>query len=117
MTEEFERLIKQLADAVLLKVASELGTRTWVSAEFDARFDPRDNSWLGKIRVAETGSSISSIGLTADMSLALVHLEQHRQLGPDEWYGVRVIVSPDRRCEVNLNYDPECARDASFFGT
>lgn len=56
-----------------------------------------------------------SIGESTDMSLALIDLEDHRQIGPNEWYGIWLTVSPDRRCNIKLNYDPECARDTSFF--
>jgi len=117
MTEEFERLIKQLADAVLSQVASELDQGTWANAYFDARFDAQEKSWLGKLRITKADTGILSIGVSTELSLILIDLEQHRHLGPDDWYGVLVSVTPDRRCQVKLNYDPECAHGASFFET
>jgi hypothetical protein len=33
----------------------------------------------------------------------------------DQWYGLKLLINPDGKCEVEFNYDPECALDETFF--
>jgi hypothetical protein len=33
---------------------------------------------------------------------------------PKKWYGVKIIVYPDGKCETEFNHDPECAFEATF---
>lgn len=114
MTNDFESLIKRLADSTYSQVESEVGTSKWSTAFLDARFNKQERSWLGKIRATNDDGADVSISLNSDISLALVYLKAFRGEGANEWYGILLNVWPDRRCVVKLNYDSNCATDKSF---
>ena len=115
MTEEFESLIKQLGEATFAQAEVELGSGTWSRACLDARFDKQEESWVGKVRATKYDGSSVSVSMSTEMYYSLVFLEPHRGTGDGEWYGMQVTVWPDRRCVVNLNYEPHCASDESFY--
>jgi hypothetical protein len=34
---------------------------------------------------------------------------------PHVWYGLKIAVHPDGKCQIEFNYDPDCASDRTFF--
>lgn len=117
LTEEFDRLIKQLGEAVCHRVESQMAGKEWISASLDVRYEGSGGSWLSKIRAVTTDRSYVSVKMNNDIDLVLISLETRRKLFGAEWYGLLLTVGADRRCEIKLNYDPACSQDESFFQT
>lgn len=87
----------------------------WVTAALDARYFAEGCGWIAKIRVALPGGQTGSIKLRGEISQTLNDLGEARAEGKDRWYGIQMRVSATGECETNIDYDPRCAEDESFF--
>jgi len=114
MNEEFERLIRQLGEAVHHRVASKLAGRDWVCASLDVRYDSTGTSWLSKLRATRSDGESVSVQMSDDIDVCLISLNSFRKSFGDEWYGIFLTVEIDRRCQIKLNYD---LVDNSFYET
>jgi hypothetical protein len=112
----FEQAIRQLADAVYRTVASEMAAREWSYAVLEVRYNRQGSTWLSKIRATTPGGGTVSIRMNNDVDLVLISLNaMRRTAAQDEWYGLSLNVDRGRQCTIDLNYDPSCHEDASFF--
>jgi hypothetical protein len=117
MSEEFERLIRQLGEALHHQVDSDLAGRDWVSAFLDVRYEKNGESWLSKVRAVRSDGESVSVKMRNDIDVCLISLNSFRKSFGDEWYGIVLTVESDRRCQIELNYDPACSEDQSFYDT
>jgi hypothetical protein len=117
MSEEFERLIRQLGEAVHHQVDSDLAGRDWVHAFLDVRYQRTGESWRSKIRAMRFDGEFVSVKMSNDIDVCLISLNFFRKSFGDEWYGIVLTVESDRRCQIKLNYDPDCSLGESFYDT
>ena len=87
----------------------------WVAVVLDARFRDADGSILDKVRVERADGSLTSISLPVQGTLRLIEMGQARPTGPDRWHGLLLRVTAEGECEMQFNYDPACAEDATFY--
>lgn len=116
MNVEAEALLRQLAGLLSQRVHDEMQGQPWSQSFLDTRFDGR-GGFSTKIRTVTSSSDLHSIGMTTEISLVLIELDQCRRDFGSEWFGIIVTVSADDRCSVDFNYDPNCADDETFFDT
>lgn len=115
MTEELEKLLKRLGQAVTADVESGVGSKAWVHASLDARYHQSDGSVLGKLRVQFQNGEAGSCRTGSDTSLCLILLNDLRQSVGEEWFGLLLTVTPVGHCDAKFDYDPECSEDSSFW--
>jgi hypothetical protein len=88
----------------------------WTHATLDVRFDKHGASWLTKLRVATPLGTTISLKMNNDIDLLLITLNSIRAtVFEHEWYGLLLDIDTERHCNINLNYDPNCSEDATFY--
>lgn len=115
MNDAFRRVIGELGQSLWTTVVNEIGAENWDRATLDVRFTPNENSWMSKIRATQEDMVERSIGMSNLIDQHLFELSAMRDCLGETWYGLVVSVTRDRECSVNLNYDPRCAEDETFF--
>ncbi|MGE3803602.1 MAG: hypothetical protein AB7K24_02900 [Gemmataceae bacterium] len=112
--DDFENLLRSLADALFQQAESHLQDQTWRAIALDVRFD-HQGGFNYKIRAA-TASASPPITMPASMTLLVLSLDAlRRQLPQDQWHGFLLTVTADQQCEMTFNYDPNCADDPTFY--
>jgi hypothetical protein len=114
--DEFTNVIQQLAEKLRQRVVEQLLGRKWRLALLDVRYDKPGKSWLSKIRVTPPRGGTVSVHMNGDIQLTLEALNTMRRvLTRDKWYGLLMEIDSKGRCKTQLNYDPNCSKDQSFF--
>jgi hypothetical protein len=115
LNSEFEVLIRRLSQAVVDQIKSEIPGTTWDRAILDVRYAENGSSWLSKLRAMTPCGDDISVELNHDIDRCLILLNSFRKSFGDEWFGLLLTIHADQRCEMKLNYDPNCSEDDSFF--
>src|ERR1700733_4947710 len=105
MTNEFETLIRQLGEAVYNQVSSAMEGKIWESCFLDVRYDNKGSSWLSRIRVLISDGRILSVKMSNEIDIILISLNSQRRIFTEEWFGIILNILPDKRCEIELNYN------------
>ncbi len=111
---EFDRAIRKLGEAFHAWVEAQMFERPWKSAAIDIRFAPDGSSWYHRTRVATYEGAIP-LGMSPDVNIVLIGLNQMRRAFKTPWYGIKLEVDSKRKATVTYNHDPNCADDAAFF--
>jgi hypothetical protein len=112
--EDFENLLRSLARGLIRQGESELQRQPWLAIVLDVRFD-HQGGFIDKIRAATSNGAVS-VSMPTDMALLVLSLDSLRcELLDDRWYGFRLTVSANQQCDMEYNYDPNCADDPTFY--
>ena len=112
----FNEAIKQIAEAVYRAIESDKKNGQWSHAILSVCFDRSGSSWISKIRVHTPHGINAAIKTSNDIELALIALNAMRAtIFEHEWFGLQVNVDAERHCKINLNYDPRCFEDKTFY--
>ena len=110
MTEEFETLIRQLAGDTFEQACAQMAGAPWEYASLDVRFTG-DGSFWSKIRVTTVAEANVDLESKNSISIALIELDSQREMLADKWHEMKLLVYPDRRCDIRLNYDANNLED------
>jgi len=114
---QFNGILQQMAGLVLSTVESELKKKKWRLAFIDARAPVEGGSCISKLRVILTdGSIIRTMDAPAQVNFRFLEvLDIKDQLFPDRWYGFKLTIFPDGKCETEFNYNANCVNDPDFY--
>ncbi len=118
LVRQLGRLIRAEADKAiaLKKSAAKAKAPAWVSAFVDARWFSDAEGWSAKFRVLLPNGSQHSVRTTDEMDTLLDKLRGVRKEDSSaEWYGLKVTVTPDGAVTTELNNDPNCVVDPTWF--
>lgn len=118
--DQLNSVLDQIANVLLVATQEEMGGDTWDLAFLDVRGSATSQSLSEKYRIKRAdGSLINTLDSPDDLMLPLREVFNLRdEVCPDKkWYGLLVTVFPDKKCEVEFNYDPNCKNDKTFYDT
>ena len=126
--EDFEALIKELAQVTVAHVNKELRRKKWglKSAKWKSAFaeenggenntDPR----VGKFRVVlPNGKVFAKLDLPIEGADVMVRIWRIKDqvFAKKKWYGLKVTVKPDGEYQCEFTYDPRCLGNLDFFNS
>jgi hypothetical protein len=88
----------------------------WLSGKLTVVSAPDISSWTKKLRLdllAKQGVSVSISERLSDAIGAMIE-SKHGYFEP-VWYGFTMTISSDGSCAIDLNYNPDCEDDPSFY--
>jgi hypothetical protein len=107
--------LRELARELFAEVSRKCGSQ-WKVVTFDVRVDPTGDSWNSRIRVVSEGGERKSITVTNALDGIVIRLVELRSTSPSfAWFGLLTTVSIDGECETQMNHDPSCYDDPTFF--
>lgn len=116
------RMIRAEADGRLAgkknktKVKPRAEPPTWVSACLDIRWFSEGGGFTAKLRVVLPDEKLFSIQLPFDMDDLLDKVSGLRKGDSSvDWYGLKITVSHDGVVTTDLNTDPNCVVDPTWF--
>ena len=114
---EFNKCVRNIAGYIADGIGVELGKRKWLSAYLDVRSEEEADSRLMKLRiVGGDGKIIKTVDPPPSVHSPLAQIWQEKdEIFPEKWFGLKITVFPDGNCETQINYDPDCVSDRSFF--
>jgi hypothetical protein len=111
-------VLDQIANVLLVAAQEEMGGDPWELAFLDVRGSAISPALLKKYRIARADRRITALNTPDDLIDLLDEAFALRDEGiREKWYGLLVTIYPDKKCEVKFNYDPNCAKDKTFFET
>ncbi|MBP3955557.1 hypothetical protein J8F10_09715 [Gemmata sp. G18] len=110
-----DETLKRLAELIYSAAQSRLTGSEWHEVIFEVRYNKQGESWITKLRVNLSSGEITSLNTPSEITLLLIDINESRTVLGHQWYGAAVKVGAAGQCEIQLNYDPDCAEDASFF--
>ena len=128
---KFQKLVRELSRQIRTEVDEKLPVKksktkakqstdnsTWLSAFVDARWFADADGYTAKLRVVLLNGNLHSLRTTSDMSKILKNIWSLRNNDSSpEWYGLKVTVYPDGKVITDLNNDPNCVVDPTWFHT
>ena len=119
------RLIRAVTDNGLAvaksktKAKPQAKTPHWASAYLDARWFADAEGNIAKLRVVlPNGKLYGLLRVTSDMQAVLRKVGSVREANMSErWYGLKVTVSFDGVVTTDLNNDPNCVVDPTWFNS
>lgn len=129
LQKKFQKLVRELGRLIRAEASAGLGVKKpkskakppkgdppWASAFLDARWFADAEGYSAKLRVVLPNGSLHSLRTTNDMSALLKKLWTVRKEDPStEWYGLRVTVSFDGAVATDMNTDPNCVVDPTWY--
>jgi hypothetical protein len=115
--ESFQSGLETASATLYEAVVAAVAARNWTKAYFDSRAGEDDlSSAVGKLRVQMADGTLNkSISTPVSIRKFLMSArDAMSRLFPQRWYGIRITIYPDKRCEVDYNYDPKCLADPQF---
>lgn len=107
-------IVRELGRLLFALASREMPGRAWATAILDVRFDEQ-GGFINNIRAKGENGEAAGIGMTKDITLQLIELNDVRTAGQNRWYGFKLEVTATGECQVDLNYDPACTDDPDFF--
>jgi hypothetical protein len=113
----FNEVLMEIASHMMATIdQSAYAQGGWTEAFLDARFDPEGAACIRKFRVQLPGAKLGALRGSDDVTRLVFELWDLRsQTLANNWYGVKVSVSPDGACRLDVNFDPHCVNDSGFF--
>jgi hypothetical protein len=88
----------------------------WVSAFVEVRWFADAEGFIGKFRVILPDERLHSSQITFAMEDFVAMLSSVRKVeSPPAWYGLKVLVTYDGAVSTELNSDPNCVVDPTWF--
>jgi hypothetical protein len=117
--EDFQKLLHEIARALMAEVECEQKGKPWTRAYMDVRGSVTGTSRLKKFRIdLPDGSVIDTLNPPHETTQLLYKVWRIKgKVFADKWYGIKVVIYPDGKCETEFNYDSECANGLEFFDT
>lgn len=126
---KFQKLVRELARSIRAEADAGLSVKKpksktksqtnslWASAYLDARWFSDAEGFTSKLRVVlPNGDLYGLLRVTGDMKTLLDKIWRVRkQDSSATWYGLKVTVSPDGMITTDLNNDPNCVVDPTWF--
>jgi hypothetical protein len=116
---EFNAMLHEMAALILDKVKSEVRRKKWKYAFWDVRSPVGGGSCISKLRVVlPDGNMFVCPTLVAPPTVRFQFLDMldvKDQIFRDKWYGLKLILSPDGKCQTEFNDDPNCINDPTFY--
>ena len=113
----FNEVLMEIASNMMATIdQSAYAQAGWIKAFLDARFDPEGAACIEKSRVQVAGGKLGGLRVSDDVT-RLVHelWDLRSQTLANNWYGLKISVSPDGACRLVFNFDPDCINESSFF--
>jgi hypothetical protein len=120
MVREFGRRIRAEVDQAvagkLPNVKTQAGIALWISAYLDARWFCDAEGFTSKLRVVLPDATLFGIQISREMETLLDKIWKVRKEDSSAvWYGLKVTVTPDGAVSTDLNTDPNCVVDPTWF--
>ncbi len=122
LVRELSRLIRAEADnrlnvkKTIAKADPKAEASEWLSACLDTRWFSEGGGFTAKLRVVLPNSDPFSIQVSFDIEDVLHKLSNLRKGDSSvDWYGLKVILTPDGVVSSELNTDPNCVVDPTWF--
>ncbi len=115
---ELGRLLREEADKGLVTpdAKDQDSTPPWKSAFIDVRWFADAEGWSAKIRAALPNNTRRGLRINRDMNNIVIKISTLRKEDPSvEWYGLKVCVTPNGEVTTELNNDPNCVIDPTWF--
>ena len=109
--EEIQFLFDEIASVLYEAVQSEMGNQAWKCACVKTLYPPEGVGYGGlrKYRIELPDGSLHGIHTPRETrSLIDDAWVLHRRMFSNIWYGLTITIHPDRKCDVEFNYDPDC---------
>lgn len=115
--DQFHGMLQEMAAAALSEIKSQIGKKKWKLGFVDIRAPVQGTSWMHKLRVELSDKTIvrsldAPVGVIALLTKVW---DAKDKLFPQKWYGLKLTVFPDGKCETEFNYDADCINDPDFF--
>jgi hypothetical protein len=116
---DFNQVIQEIAERLYSLIEGKLGkSAAWSKAVLDVRSPADESTQIAKFRVTLPNGTSSSARLTGVInSLIRDSWEIKKSAFPDQWYGLKLILTPSGECKTEFNYDQSCFDDPTFFET
>jgi hypothetical protein len=110
-----DEALKQLAELIYGVARSRLADSEWHDVVFEVRYSKQGDSWITKLRATLPSGEVTSLDTPSEITLLLIDINESRTVLGHQWHGAVIKVVEAGQCEIQLNYDPDCAEDVSFF--
>jgi hypothetical protein len=115
--ERFQLLLSELATCLMDDVNEAMGSEPWVRAVLDVRGSGIDGStFLTMLKVglpdAATAKGVPTSNAVDDLVSDIWRMKN--TVLSDKWYGLKLKLGSDGRCDTAFNYDSKCVSDPSF---
>lgn len=128
-SKKFERLVRKLgrlarqeadrgmsAPAPAGEATTQPNAQLWVSAYVDVRWFVGTNDWSAKYRIVLPGGQLHGSHPTKEMKYLFEEIWGVRnEDSSTQWYGLKVIVTPDGKITTELDTNPDCVVDPLWF--
>lgn len=126
---KFNKCVRALARLIQAEADKGLGVKRpkvppktrrkptkWDSAVVDVRWFADAEGFIAKFRVVRPDGTLHSIQITFEMEDFIAKLSSMRkEVTPPAWYGLKVYVTYDWAITTELNADPNCVVDPTWF--
>ncbi len=123
LVRELGRLLQELADNPPVEKAnvgleSPADPPAWVSAVMDIRWFADAEGWSAKILAVLPNNTRRGLRINRAVNDIVKMISTLRKDDPSaEWYGLKVCVTPNCEITTELNHDPNCVIDPTWFHT
>src|SRR5687767_13982598 len=94
MTEEFDRLMREVGETILRDVEGVMSGQQWLRASLDVRYAEDGSSWVSRLRVNPSAEEDADVEVSMDIHGLLIDLNSQRRLFGSEWFGLMLVVHP-----------------------
>jgi hypothetical protein len=113
---QFTNFLKEITGHLLIAVREERPKVKWKRAFLDVRCALTEDMQKLKIRVEFPDGDLHSIRQPYDLSALLTSLQEIKDRSfADKWYGMKLTVFPNGKCETEFDYNPACFNDPTWY--
>jgi hypothetical protein len=115
-------LMRDMAAILFQGFVASMGAEPWKEGFADIRRPENEPTIVSKARVVLPDGSLKTPSRGAlDLTEVRNRFEElwstRDTASPNTWYGLKIILQPDGQCQIEFNYDPDCAVDPAFFNS
>src|SRR5437763_1114466 len=119
---DFQERMDQISKELFDGISAAMTPKPWKCGYVDMRWTKQSGTQFSKLRVILPDGTISALldtpfeNVPTQMANTLHDIWKSRtKVFPEKWYGLKLIVFPDGKCELKLDYSPECSVDPTFY--
>jgi hypothetical protein len=121
---DFQTILDEVAAMLIEEVRAEMADKAWRSLFYDYRREASGDMRISKLRIVLPDGKLSFLDeppiekIPVEGRLAPLFNKLWKIRGTafaDKWYGIKITIQADGKCEVDFDYDPECVADPTFF--